>query len=848
MVIRDGRIMQVPVLLLVHGDVVLLKQGQRINFDCRVHSFSRDTEELKSGSVYSRKPVPHISIDETCVRQDHLEELVEAVVLRAPVTEFLSPPYASNAADRAQPAFNQFVSLLTTLSDFAWMCVIVLLIVTFSIQLVSKSFEVVSHPLAAWILMVVAKFTFFSSGFTFCLFWRIAMVYALARCCTVRFKSGDHAVDVEHDSDKCISSRPATTIGDGQRKLGFRPWNDLSQWITRSRQKCSEVSYTASKTDVPQTSPMHSHRGRLESMCSELDEHDLVADGRKGSIVPVILNLRMDALWPHLPQFEKPRWVHYLSSLKPIGLALLLNNAHSLSKPRRRFLNHLASLRPGSDTMVTTCHCDPLLSCQCYLARGIGFTAGATRGFICCGSLGAYLFGSQLNWNRQLHSPNEDRSMNSASQTHAALSEKITPANLCNSCIVEHSFSAAFTTPTGHGNYQLMTQATGGMLANLCSDVWDGRDVSPLSLPERAALLDFYHRNASAAYCVGFAYAPLLGHLPSPWGHNNGTLDAYNEDPIVLQLPKWKPTDWTEENHSTFGLHDHRNPTRLSRPASARLPDTVPLPTGLTPWHPSWSEASYTQSAFATPRTPNPTTGTPITSAMHQTLLWGCRTMENRSVSLFKSKFALPHRLNHRAKPLGTLPRSSSSGFFPASLESKHTELHQMLSVHPIVDQTKSSQTQADGEAWQTLIDNQIFLGLISMQYHALPDVVDAIKQLDQACIRFVHFSRENELRSRVFAERLGLEYGWNCHISLANRSEQRGSDSTHLPQTGPNPPENIDPVRMQIPLIWYGKSRCQANHEIMSSEFSPLASPPVLAALWTSEAYPATLMLGLHS
>ena len=38
---------------------------------------------------------------------------------------------------------------------------------------------------------------------------------------------------------------------------------------------------------------------------------------------------------------------------------------------------------------------------------------------------------------------------------------------------------------------------------------------------------------------------------------------------------------------------------------------------------------------------------------------------------------------------------------------------------------------------------------------------------LEKACIRFVHFSKENELRSRVFSEKMGLESGWNCHISL---------------------------------------------------------------------------------
>lgn len=38
--------------------------------------------------------------------------------------------------------------------------------------------------------------------------------------------------------------------------------------------------------------------------------------------------------------------------------------------------------------------------------------------------------------------------------------------------------------------------------------------------------------------------------------------------------------------------------------------------------------------------------------------------------------------------------------------------------------------------------------------------------------MRFVHFSKENELRSRVFSEKMGLESGWNCHISLLSEND----------------------------------------------------------------------------
>jgi len=67
---------------------------------------------------------------------------------------------------------------------------------------------------------------------------------------------------------------------------------------------------------------------------------------------------------------------------------------------------------------------------------------------------------------------------------------------------------------------------------------------------------------------------------------------------------------------------------------------------------------------------------------------------------------------------------------------------------------------------------NQSFLGMVQMQYQARVDMVQFIDLLEKACIRFVHFSKENELRSRVFSEKMGLESGWNCHISLHSQAD----------------------------------------------------------------------------
>ncbi|ROI62438.1 Transmembrane protein 94 [Anabarilius grahami] len=55
---------------------------------------------------------------------------------------------------------------------------------------------------------------------------------------------------------------------------------------------------------------------------------------------------------------------------------------------------------------------------------------------------------------------------------------------------------------------------------------------------------------------------------------------------------------------------------------------------------------------------------------------------------------------------------------------------------------------------------------------------------LDSACIRFVYFSIEEEVRSKVFAEKMGLETGWNCHISLQSESFPLDPDNVDEPET----------------------------------------------------------------
>lgn len=97
-----------------------------------------------------------------------------------------------------------------------------------------------------------------------------------------------------------------------------------------------------------------------------------------------------------------------------------------------------------------------------------------------------------------------------------------------------------------------------------------------------------------------------------------------------------------------------------------------------------------------------------------------------------------------------------------------HSLTHSISSDSLLFIEAKEEKPVHDVDGCFDMQTHQIFIGMVTMQYQAQTDVVQLIEKFDKACIRFVHFSKENELRSRVFSEKMGLESGWNCHISLA--------------------------------------------------------------------------------
>ncbi|CAL8089832.1 unnamed protein product [Calicophoron daubneyi] len=522
-------------------------------------------------------------------------------------------------------------------------------------------------------------------------------------------------------------------------------------------------------------SPPELSCGRAASVSSGLGFHDVLRDDCYYH--PVVLDLRSDTKWPHPLSFEKNRWAHFLSSLKPIGLSLLLNNCHSpLSFQRLFFKNYLKSCRYWSNNICESDRFIPLSFCLCELAHLMGFRDDAIKGFTSCGCLGAYRFGSQPPLAGLVDLPNGDNSIHGPCDIGTYGFSHLNAARAS----VASCFSAVFSDSNMDAGYQLMSEGTGDMLASLCSDVWDGRDIYPMTSAARRTLLDFYHRNASAAYCFGLAYTPLLDKVTfadHTLPHDKKVLDP-NMSFVLLCLPRTiSPQPSTGKD---FPETNKRSSPRLGLPPLAfDFDDFSDNAEGKLPNEGDTHTPNDNSSYFSEPL------NSPLSSGSFNLSCHG----EHRDVRVSAKRCSewLGTSDNDviRMTCLRLKGAAKNPDLHNANLASRRPYSGDFTNVHKEYASrfpTKQTSVNAklDASELQAIAESQIFLGLISMQYQANNQVLQTIKHLEEACIRFVYFSRENELRSRVFAERLGLECGWNCHISLASPTQPRPSPSVH--------------------------------------------------------------------
>uniref|UniRef100_A0A6P4FP96 Transmembrane protein 94 isoform X1 n=1 Tax=Drosophila rhopaloa TaxID=1041015 RepID=A0A6P4FP96_DRORH len=389
--------------------------------------------------------------------------------------------------------------------------------------------------------------------------------------------------------------------------------------------------------------------GSQSSSQSESDDvPDVDEDHKEQGIVAEVLDLTHDQHCPFRLEFDDHEWKAHIKSLKPLGLAILLNTCSPLTHEHyAQFCGHVTAVAMLDKDLVpvTNRYAYALIEssksflhgrCLCELAKQIGFTDHATDRFALEGQLASY---------RHLQPDVVRRDIRFARQLQLSSKVKVP---------FPHSLSVVMRENPG-GYLSLFTQGTADIILDCCDDFWDGIDLRPLSAQDRKRALDFYQRSALTSYCTAFAYRPLR-----------------------------------------HGIHG-----ALSGPQR------------------SGGECLYLE---------------------------------------------LPPESKLRMQHVDKTHCDFQGGH--------HVKLGHSISTDSLLFSESKDEECNDVEGCFEMQCHQVFIGMVTMQYQAQNDIVRLVEHLERACIRFVHFSKENELRSRVFSEKMGLESGWNCHISLLSEPE----------------------------------------------------------------------------
>ncbi|XP_055339776.1 transmembrane protein 94-like [Paramacrobiotus metropolitanus] len=362
--------------------------------------------------------------------------------------------------------------------------------------------------------------------------------------------------------------------------------------------------------------------------------------------------------------FDDPSWTRMLGNLKPLGLAVLLNTcSKEVQDYYRAFTDHVSCVALHHDQSV------PVVNrrCLCSFSKLMGFTSTAESIF------------RQVQRMAFYRKPNK---------TPRELEGRYkTPFPNMLSVIVQDTKS---------GGLQVLSQGTADLVLDTCTDYWNGQETRPLTPEDRRHILEFYTRFSMTAYCTAFSYSPLTTAVAEQSSDSDS-----DEDEIFIELP-------SEEED---------------------------------------------------------------------------------------------------------------------------------VSMHELTSQISRTSSGLVREMYESCCKNQVFLGCVAQQYQSRNDFVHLIDLLEQACIRFIHFSTETELRSRVFAERLGLESGWNCHIALDSQGIDPNSLDPDVVQPAPvdnNAKKDVSVIVVEQELDLENRARLPRGIENIREHIASVDNVPLLVSLFT--------------
>ncbi|KAB0400688.1 hypothetical protein E2I00_008313, partial [Balaenoptera physalus] len=190
-----------------------------------------------------------------------------------------------------------------------------------------------------------------------------------------------------------------------------------------------------------------------------------------------MLSLSQDQQNPSCIQFDDSNWQLHLTSLKPLGLNVLLNLCNaSVTERLCRFSDHLCNIAL-QESHSTVLPAPPLDG------------ASSSRKTTPCG----------MDAWREAAQPDRGSVPAREGGRRPPLSHMI----------------SLFIKDTTTSTEQMLSHGTADVVLEACTDFWDGADIYPLSGSDRKKVLDFYQRACLSGYCSAFAYKPMSCALSS---------------------------------------------------------------------------------------------------------------------------------------------------------------------------------------------------------------------------------------------------------------------------------------------------------------------------------------------
>ncbi|KAH3763037.1 calcium ATPase [Pelomyxa schiedti] len=469
-------------------------------------------------------------------------------------------------------------------------------------------------------------------------------------------------------------------------------------------------------------------------------------------------------------EFTDPNWQVYLRWLKALGLNLLLNKRNCRHR-KKHPVTGVGNMNRWKRVLVSLLanFSRPYTPCMCRLHEAIGFKDEVLD-----------------NFGLEHFKPVKD--------IHAY-------APMQNGGVPYYMFSQVYAVAgdSGQDSFQVFTKGNVPFILQHCTQYWNEQNkICRLTAANKSAILAEFERLHETFYCVGFAYKLIkkkerwmLGHLTTLPEVNSGP-DCLNEHSRDYQLVKGLILKGVPPSGEDDSLTINLESGQLS------LNSSFPLLPKQSPSSIEFYCGSHKSNEI-------PSEGTEPKSYDKRS---GFQNDPSHQVDEKNGDHEKKKR-DHEKKKAHSKKNTDGESITPN--DKKPARMKKAIKDSPSSSSENSNKqahetTQTDKD--KLLTQGQIFLAMVSLRAEPKSGTPQFVQGLQKAGVRFRYFSDENQIRSTLFAQQMGLDTTWNYIISLRDPGP---NDSIFMEGASKLPRgigairhhiENIDNVPLLVPIF----------------------------------------------